>query len=88
MPSKGLDQGLADSVKLKVQRWRHENGYHGKGGVVVVCGDEVQGWVNELRNPEHWRPGCIAVTEGGTCYEALGGNDYDGAKHWRLCVGD
>jgi hypothetical protein len=31
-------------------QWRIENGYVDKGGVVVIFNDEVQGWVNELRN--------------------------------------
>jgi hypothetical protein len=24
---------------------------------------QVQSWVNELRNPEHWQPGCVAIEE-------------------------
>ncbi len=31
------------------------------GGVVVLFEGEVQGWVNTQRNPENWRPCCIAV---------------------------
>lgn len=31
------------------------------GGVVVVFKNEAQDWVNELRNPESWAPGCVAV---------------------------
>lgn len=53
------------------------------GGVVVVFKNEVQGWVNKLRNPESWAPGCVAVEENGTCHIAAGGNAYDGATHWQ-----
>jgi len=76
--------GSMVKARQQVKRWRDDNGYAGKDGVVVVYGDEVQGWVNELRDPQHWTPGCIAITEDGTCYEARGGNDYDGADHWHL----
>jgi len=31
-----------------------------KGGVVVIFGNEVAGWMNELRDPQHWEPGCVA----------------------------
>jgi integrase len=33
--------------------WRKEQGYVGRGGVVVLFHGEAQGWVNKLRNPEH-----------------------------------
>ena len=33
--------------------WREEKGYVGRGGVIVIYNDEVQSWVNVLRNPEH-----------------------------------
>jgi hypothetical protein len=52
------------------------------GGVVVIYNSEVCGWVNELRNPESWRPGSIAVSGQGDMHRATGGNDYDGAKEW------
>lgn len=62
--------------------WRTQNGYEGKGGVVVMFDGEVQGWVNELRDPEHWQPGCIAITEDGHISKAVDGNEYHGAKRW------
>ncbi len=52
------------------------------GGVVVVHDGEVSGWVNELRNPESWVPGCVAVDSDGNQFKAVGGNDYDGADYW------
>ncbi len=39
------------------RRYRERDALVGKGGVVVFFEGEVQGWVNQLRNPEHWRPG-------------------------------
>lgn len=53
------------------------------GGVVVVYDGEVSGWVNELRNPEHWMPGCIAVDTDGNQFKAIGGNESDGADYWK-----
>ena len=65
------------------QKWCENNGYVGKGGVVVLRAGSVWGWVNTLRNSEEWSPGCIAVDEDGAEYKAVGGNSTDGAKLWR-----
>ncbi|WP_288131772.1 hypothetical protein [Microbulbifer sp.] len=62
--------------------WREERDYKGKGGVVVVFDGEVQGWVNELRDSWSWRPGCVAVSECGRQWLAVGGDDYHGAENW------
>ncbi|WP_275042614.1 hypothetical protein [Burkholderia cepacia] len=35
-------------------RYREQEELVGKGGVVAFIQGEVQGWVNQLRNPEHW----------------------------------
>ncbi|WP_244131269.1 hypothetical protein [Burkholderia gladioli] len=63
-------------------RWRQENGYVGRSGVVVLYSGEVQGWVNVLRNPEHWRPGCIAVDEAGRQWMTVAGTEREGALLW------
>ncbi len=49
----------------EARRYREKESMVGRGGVVVFFDGEVQGWVNKLRNPEHWQPGCIAVDEHG-----------------------
>ena len=51
-------------------------------GVVVIHQGEVQGWVNKLRNPESWMPGCIAVNRIGKQWKAVGGDQYNGACQW------
>ena len=63
-------------------KWREQNGYVGKGGVVTVFDDQVCGWTNELRNPENWTPGAIAVDEHGNQWEARGGDEQRGALRW------
>lgn len=63
--------------------WRTRHGYHGRGVVVVSSGGVVSSWVDELRNPEHWVPGALAIDEVGACWQATGGNDIDGATWWR-----
>ncbi|MGZ4823090.1 MAG: hypothetical protein ACXVZT_00645 [Terriglobales bacterium] len=63
-------------------RWREEFGYIGRAGVIVVFEGKVQSWVNELRNPEHWQPGCVAVDEAGRTWTAVGGDAKDGASAW------
>ncbi|MBN3785557.1 hypothetical protein [Burkholderia sp. Ac-20353] len=64
------------------RRWREERGYVGRGGVVVIFDGEVQSWVNELRNPDHWQPGCIAIAEDGRTWTAIAGTERDGALMW------
>lgn len=45
--------------------YREQEALVGKGGVVVFYQGEVQGWSSQLRNADHWRPGCGAVDEQG-----------------------
>ncbi|MDG0024958.1 hypothetical protein [Trinickia sp. Y13] len=45
------------------RRYREQEGLVGKGGVVVFFHGEIRGWVNRLRNPEHWQPAGIEVDE-------------------------
>lgn len=66
------------------QQYRDAEKYANKGGVIILHKNIAQGWVNALRDPQHWAPGCIAVEENGVCYLACGGNDYDGAEYWEL----
>ncbi|WP_229487555.1 hypothetical protein [Pseudoduganella lutea] len=67
---------------VKAIAWRREHGYAGRGGVVVVFNDTVAGWMNELRHPEHWEPGAIAVDELGHTWRAVGGDAKCGATLW------
>ena len=62
-------------------RYRENNHY--QDGVVTVYRGEVQGWTNELRNPENWVPGCVTIDVEGNQWIAIGGNDYDGAAEWK-----
>lgn len=66
-------------------RWRKDNNRE-SGGVVIVFEGEVEGWSNELRNPAHWQPGCVAVEVNGACWIATGGNEYHGAERWEPVV--
>lgn len=72
-----------DRYRRIAKRWRDEYGYKGKGGVVVIHQGTANGWVNGLRDPQHWQPGCVAVAEDGTCHQAVGGTAYDGAARWQ-----
>lgn len=62
--------------------WRAQQGYTGKGGVIVIFDGVVNSWVNELRDPNHWAPGCIAVDESGNEWIAEGGDRQHGADRW------
>lgn len=60
------------------RRWREQWGYVGRGGAMVLIDGEVQSWVNQLRNPDHRRPGCVAIDESGKSWTAIAGNGQDG----------
>lgn len=70
-------------IKTMAAQWRQDNGYADTSGVIVTYQNEVQGWVNELRDPQHWQPGCIATDIDGNQWRASGGNDQDGAAEWQ-----
>lgn len=65
-----------------VRRYREQETLVGERGVVVFFQGEVQGWVNQLRNPEHWQPGCIAVDEQGRMWTTIEGSERNGALMW------
>lgn len=71
-----------NAARSLASQYRQDNPQYA-GGVVVIFDNEVSGWVNELRDPESWVPGCIAVLADGTCYIATGGNAQDGACEWQ-----
>lgn len=56
-----------------------------KGGVVTIFKNQAFGWMCELHDPFKVVPGAFAVDENGNCFEAVGGNDYDGAEEWVPC---
>lgn len=41
--------------------WRQRNQEHADSGVVLIWDGEAYGWKNVLRDPQHERPGAIAV---------------------------
>ena len=51
-------------------------------GVVLVWDGQVYGWKDALREPQHERPGAVAVDVNGRVWIAEGGNDANGAKQW------
>jgi len=51
-------------------------------GVVVLFNNEVCGWMDELRSPESWAPGAIAIDAENHIFIAEGGDDYDGSYRW------
>lgn len=70
------------NLESAASSWRKQNGYVGRGGVVVLHEGKVQSWVNVLRNPEHWAPGCIAIDEAGKSWITIAGTERDGALMW------
>lgn len=68
------------NLTSKAQQFRRNHNL--VGGVVVIHNGEVEAWMNELRNPERWIPGCIAIDDAGNQYVAKGGNTQDGARGW------
>lgn len=72
----------------KASRYREQEGLVGKGGVVVMYNTDVCGWCDTLRNPEHWRPGCLAIDEAGNQWVSQGGTAQGGAQRWHPLMMD
>ncbi|QIM40630.1 antirestriction protein ArdR [Escherichia coli] len=53
-----------------------------QAAVVLIWNDAVYGWKNCLRDPQHERPGAIAIDSSEHIFIAEGGNEYDGSKCW------
>lgn len=68
--------------RAQAEQFKEENDLAGKGGVVIFHEGAPDGWERLLRNPDHWRPGCIAVDEAGNEWLAVGGDDQKGAERW------
>ncbi|MDX5979615.1 hypothetical protein [Vreelandella alkaliphila] len=73
-----MDKALAEAL---AQRYRSDNPGH-DDGVVLVWQDEAYGWKDKLRDPQSERPGVYAVDAKGNAWEAVDGNEYDGAERW------
>jgi hypothetical protein len=69
------------SIKELADKWRLEN-KRCVGGVIVFFDGDLCGWVNELRDPHLWRPGCIAIDEFGNQFKSVGGTAESGSHDW------
>lgn len=71
-------------------QWRENEGERdtNRAGVVLVFQGAAYGWKNVLRDPQHERPGAIAVDADGNAWIACGGDDYNGARVWRPAFGE
>lgn len=70
-----------EAIQELARRWWDEES--SKTGYVVIFNGTVAGWKRELDNPQGWEPGCLAVSPEGDIYQAVGGNEYDGAEDWQ-----
>ncbi len=82
-PVHHLTPETADKNRSSAEYWREETGHRYQGGLVIVFRGEATDWINELRDPNHWEPGVIAVDEHGNQYQAIGGDSYNGATSWQ-----
>lgn len=58
-------------------------GFESSEGLVVIFDGAEAGWARDLDRPESWQPGCLAINSVGKVWEAVGGNNYDGAEQWQ-----
>ncbi len=73
----------AEQARRAARKWYAQSpSYRGRDGVVVVFDGRVAGWCDALRDPNHWEPNCIAVSENGDCHIAEGGDSNRGAARW------
>lgn len=73
-----------ETLREQARIWweNQEAGSERELGYVVIFNGQIVGWKRELDNPQGWEPSCLAVAADGSVYEAVGGNDYDGAEAW------
>lgn len=83
----GATRALVAAQQYREERV-DEQPYLGGGVVVVNRAGTAAGWMDRLRDPQNWEPGCRAVAVDGTQWLAVGGNDSWGAGSWELAVGD
>lgn len=67
-------------LQKNITDFRHA--YHLVGGCVIVWGDAIQAWQDDLKDPHVWIPGVVAYFEDGRRFRAVGGNNQDGATEW------
>lgn len=75
-----ISEAALPYLLIQAREWREQEGH--SGGVVVIYNGEVAGWMDRLRDPEHWCPGCLAVSKRGGVWRAHHGDDYTGAREW------
>ncbi len=71
------------TLKNRAEKFRNSLAHQPTGGVVVFYNGKAVSWVDELRNPESWEPGVIAMNAEGNFWRATGGDAYNGAKEWQ-----
>lgn len=74
------------TLKNRAEKFRQSLVHKPAGGVVVFYNGKAVSWVNELRNPESWEPGVIAMNAEGNFWRATGGDARSGAKEWQPLV--
>lgn len=83
-----LSPSQQSSLIKKANQYRIEE-LHGKAysdtGFIVFCRRlKAFAWIRDLNNPQRFEPLVIALDCNNNFYIATGGNDYDGAKEWKL----
>jgi len=68
-------------LRMIAREWRQNNSEQ-TGGIVCIWERSAYCWKNELRDPDHERPGVYAVLEDGQVFIAEGGDYSNGAKQW------
>jgi len=66
---------IADAYRMRYPERAH--------GVIIIYGSHVAGWCETLPQPMDWEPKCVAITEDGQEYVAVGGSEQDGAERWQ-----
>lgn len=82
--TKKTKKNTAALLKSLAEEYRRNVRHNLKGGVVVIHRQHVAGWMNELRDPQHWKPGCFAVNEDGRIWMTIGGSQDEGSESWQL----
>lgn len=78
---KNTKKTVSTNLRSLAEKYRIQHQLN--GGLVVIHKGHVVGWINDLKQPNYWKPGRFAVNETGRIWTSVGGSQDEGAESWQ-----
>ena len=78
-----IKKTMARELISMAEQYRLNVPHNLKDGVVVIYKKKVVGWMNKIKDPHVWKPGCFAVNKAGRIWVSVGGSQDEGAESWQ-----